>query len=136
MRIAFLSCSTTLPGGPDRRADAFEHDQQMAALVTALIAGETVAAIDWRAPLADFQGFDVALIGTPWDYQDNRAAFLAKLAAIAALRVPVCNAPDVVRWNIDKGYLAQNTDVNDLLSKRIGKTALKAKSARIAAARS
>lgn len=107
MRIAFLSCSTTLPGGPDRRADAFEHDQQMAALVTALIAGETVAAIDWRAPLADFQGFDVALIGTPWDYQDHRAAFLAKLAAIAALGVPVCNAPDVVRWNIDKGYLAQ-----------------------------
>ncbi|HTO31721.1 MAG TPA: type I polyketide synthase [Pararhizobium sp.] len=29
----------------------------------------------------------------------------------------------------DKGYLAQNTDVNDLLSKRIGKTALKAQSA-------
>jgi acyl carrier protein len=29
----------------------------------------------------------------------------------------------------DKGYLAQNTDVNDLLSKRIGKTALKAQAA-------
>jgi acyl transferase domain-containing protein/NADPH:quinone reductase-like Zn-dependent oxidoreductase/NADP-dependent 3-hydroxy acid dehydrogenase YdfG/acyl carrier protein len=29
----------------------------------------------------------------------------------------------------DKGYLAANTDVNDLLSKRIGKTALKAQSA-------
>jgi len=29
----------------------------------------------------------------------------------------------------DKGYLAQNTDVNDLLAKRIGKTALKAQSA-------
>ncbi len=29
----------------------------------------------------------------------------------------------------DKGYLAKNTDVNDLLAKRIGKTALKAQSA-------
>lgn len=107
MHIAFLSCSTTLPGAPDRRADAFEHDQQMAALLAALAPGETVVDIDWRAPLADFQGFDAALIGTPWDYQDNRADFVAKLAALAALGVAVCNAPEVVRWNIDKGYLAQ-----------------------------
>lgn len=107
MKIAFLACSTTLPGAPDRRGDAFEHDQQMAALVAALAPGETVTDIDWRAPLEDFATFDIALIGTPWDYQDNREAFLAKLEAIAALGVPVCNAPEVVRWNIDKGYLAQ-----------------------------
>jgi glutathione synthase/RimK-type ligase-like ATP-grasp enzyme len=29
------------------------------------------------------------------------------LEAIAELGVPVCNAPAVVRWNIDKGYLAE-----------------------------
>ncbi len=107
MNIAFLACSTTLPGAPDRRADAFEHDQQMAALVAALAPGETVTDIDWQAPLEAFAAFDAALIGTPWDYQDNREAFLAKLDAIAALGVPVCNAPEVVRWNIDKGYLAE-----------------------------
>jgi len=107
MNIAFLACSTTLPGAPNRRTDAFEHDQQMAALTAALAHGESVTDIDWRAPLADFAGFDIALIGTPWDYQDSREAFLAKLGAIAALGVPVCNAPEVVRWNIDKGYLAQ-----------------------------
>ncbi|MFM9934628.1 MAG: RimK family alpha-L-glutamate ligase [Novosphingobium sp.] len=107
MKIAFLACSTTLPGAPDRRGDAFEHDQQMAALVAALVPGETVAETDWRAPLADFAEFDLALIGTPWDYQDNLEAFLARLDEIAALGVPVCNAPDVVRWNVDKGYLAE-----------------------------
>jgi glutathione synthase/RimK-type ligase-like ATP-grasp enzyme len=107
MRIAFLACATTLPGAPDRRGDAFEHDQQMAALTAALLPGEAVEDIDWQAPLAAFAAFDFALIGTPWDYQDNRAAFLAKLEAIAALGVPVLNAPDVVRWNIDKGYLAE-----------------------------
>ncbi|WP_421837903.1 ATP-grasp domain-containing protein [Novosphingobium sp.] len=107
MNIAFLACSTTLPGAPDRRADAFEHDQQMAALVAALAPGEAVTDIDWQAPLEAFAAFDAALIGTPWDYQDNREAFLAKLDAIAALGVPVCNAPEVVRWNIDKGYLAE-----------------------------
>ena len=107
MRIAFLACSTTLPGAPNRRADAFEHDQQMAALVAALRPGESVTDIDWQAPLEAFAGFDAALIGTPWDYWDHREAFLAKLDAIAALGVPVHNAPAVVRWNIDKGYLAQ-----------------------------
>ncbi|OYU35531.1 hypothetical protein [Novosphingobium sp. PASSN1] len=107
MNIAFLACSTTLPGAPNRRADAFEHDQQMAALVAALRPGESVTDIDWQAPLDQFAGFDAALIGTPWDYWDNREAFLAKLDAIAALGVPVYNSPEVVRWNIDKGYLAQ-----------------------------
>lgn len=107
MNIAFLACSTTLPGAPDRRADAFEHDQQMAALTQALLPGESVTDIDWQAPLEDFAGFDAAIIGTPWDYFDNREAFLAKLDAIAALGVPVHNTPEVVRWNIDKGYLAE-----------------------------
>lgn len=107
MKIAFLACSTTLPGAPDRRPDAFEHDQQMEAIVAALRPGESVTDIDWQAPLDQFAGFDAALIGTPWDYFDNREAFLAKLDAIAALGVPVCNSPDVVRWNIDKGYLAE-----------------------------
>ena len=107
MKFAFLACSTTLPGAPDRRADAFEHDQQMAALVAALRLGESVTDIDWQAPLEAFAGFDAALIGTPWDYWDNREEFLAKLDAIAALGVPVHNAPAVVRWNIDKGYLAE-----------------------------
>lgn len=107
MKIAFLACSTTLPGAPDRRPDAFEHDQQMEAIVAALRPGESVTDIDWLAPLDQFAGFDAALIGTPWDYFDNREAFLAKLDAIAALGVPVCNSPEVVRWNIDKGYLAE-----------------------------
>lgn len=107
MKIAFLACSTTLPGALNRRADAFEHDQQMAALTAALRPGESVTDIDWQAPLEAFTGFDAALIGTPWDYWDHREAFLAKLDAIAALAVPVHNAPAVVRWNIDKGYLAQ-----------------------------
>jgi glutathione synthase/RimK-type ligase-like ATP-grasp enzyme len=107
VKIAFLACSTTLPGAPNRRADAFEHDQQMAALIAALRPGESVTDIDWQAPLDQFAGFDAALIGTPWDYWDHREAFLAKLDAIAALGVPVHNAPEVVRWNIDKGYLAQ-----------------------------
>jgi len=107
MNIAFLACSTTLPGAPDRRADAFEHDLQMEALIAALAPGEKVTDIDWQAPLEAFAGFDAVIICTPWDYFDNRETFLAKLDAIEALGVPVHNAPEVVRWNIDKGYLAE-----------------------------
>ena len=107
MNIAFLACSTTLPGAPDRRADAFEHDLQMEALIAALAPGEKVTDIDWQAPLEAFAGFDAVIICTPWDYFDNRETFLAKLDAIEALGVPVHNAPEVVRWNIDNGYLAE-----------------------------
>lgn len=61
--------------------------------------------IDWRAPIAEFDGMALALIGTPWDYQDHPAEFLAKLEALEARGVPVANPPEVVRWNCDKRYL-------------------------------
>lgn len=61
--------------------------------------------IDWSAPLAAFDGMALALIGTPWDYQDRPAEFLAKLEALEANDVTVANSPAVVRWNYDKRYL-------------------------------
>jgi glutathione synthase/RimK-type ligase-like ATP-grasp enzyme len=52
----------------------------------------------------------LALIGTPWDYQDHPTEFLAKLEALEAAGVPVANAPAVVRWNCDKRYLRALAD--------------------------
>ena len=67
--------------------------------------GLALEEIDWRAPLSAFEGMALALIGTPWDYQDFPADFLAKLEALEAHGIPVANPPAVVRWNYDKGYL-------------------------------
>lgn len=105
-RIAFLACAATLPSSGERRGDAFEHDREVAALRPAFAAaGLALEEIDWRAPLTLFEGVAAVLIGTTWDYQDDAAAFLARLEALEAAGMTVCNPPALVRWNADKRYL-------------------------------
>lgn len=106
-KIAFLACPDTLPGSPVRRPDAFEHDLYFAALRDGLEGRAEAIDIDWRAPLDVLAGFDLALLGTPWDYTEAKDEFLARLEAMEASGVQVCNPPDVVRWNADKHYLEE-----------------------------
>ncbi|MEM1195199.1 MAG: hypothetical protein AAGH57_03760 [Pseudomonadota bacterium] len=104
--IAFLACETTIPGSGERRGDAFEHDLMVKALHPALSArGFDLRVIDWEAPIARFEGVDLVLLGTAWNYHDKTEAFLAKLDALQDRRIAVCNPPDLVRWNIKKTYL-------------------------------
>jgi len=49
----------------------------------------------------------MVLLGTAWNYQDYPEAFLARLQALAAKGIAVCNPPEVVRWNADKRYLRE-----------------------------
>lgn len=107
MKIAFLACPTTLPGSPTRRPDAFEHDLYLAAVREGVGARGEVEDIDWRAPLDVLSCFNVALIGTPWDYTEAKDEFLARLAELEAAGVRVCNPLAVVRWNADKLYLKE-----------------------------
>ena len=105
-KIAFLACAETLPGEGERRGDAFKHDLEVAALQPAFEeVGLELVERDWRAPLADFDGVAMALLGTAWDYQDHLPEFVAKLEALAEHGVAVHNPPEVVRWNGDKRYL-------------------------------
>jgi glutathione synthase/RimK-type ligase-like ATP-grasp enzyme len=106
MKIAFLACPGTLPGSRTRRFDAFEHDNQIAALRDGLAGRGEVIDLDWRAPLAELTACDVALIGTAWDYTAAKDEFLTRLQALEAAGVTVCNSSAVVRWNADKRYLA------------------------------
>ena len=111
-RIGFLACADTLPppegAADERRGDAFEHDLETAALRPAFAAtGLELVEIDWRAPLGEFEGMALVLLGTAWDYQDHPDEFLDKLEALAGMGIAVCNPPDVVRWNADKRYLRE-----------------------------
>ncbi|MEZ5680539.1 MAG: hypothetical protein R3E14_04505 [Erythrobacter sp.] len=47
----------------------------------------------------------LVLLGTAWDYQDFPEQFLAKLDALAGRNIAIHNPPEIVRWNLDKGYL-------------------------------
>ena len=107
MKIAFLACAETLPGSPTRRPDAFEHDLQLAALRDGLAGRAQVTEIDWQAPLEQFTRFDLAILGTPWDYTEHKDAFVTRLEALEAAGVKVCNSSEVVRWNADKLYLRE-----------------------------
>lgn len=107
MRIAFLACPGTLTSSPARRIDVFEHDIQFAVLRDGLAGRADLAEIDWRAPLEVLSQFDAALLATAWDYTAAKDEFLARLEALEAAGVLVCNASNVVRWNADKHYLAE-----------------------------
>jgi glutathione synthase/RimK-type ligase-like ATP-grasp enzyme len=107
MRIAYLSSRQTLPDSPERRSDAFEHDQMSARLDEGFAAhsGEIVA-VSWDDEDADWRAFDAALIGSAWDYQDRIDEFLARLEAIEQ-QTPLFNASALVRWNSRKTYLRE-----------------------------
>lgn len=106
MRIAFLTCPGTEPGSPVRRDDAFEHDLMIAALGPAFAAaGLELAETGWREGDGAFAGCEAVLLGTAWDYHDHPAQFLARIEALARQGIMVCNPPELVRWNSDKGYL-------------------------------
>ncbi len=105
-KIAFLACSSTVSGAGKRRGDLFEHDLMIAALEPALAKrGLDLLVADWASPLETFEGVDLALLGTSWNYQDQTKAFLAKIDALADRGIAICNPPDLVRWNMTKTYL-------------------------------
>ena len=94
-----------MPGSPQRRADAFEHDQMMAALGPVFEAHNgSVEDAAWDDVSIDWRRFDAVMIGTAWDYCDRLDEFLGRLDAINAL-APVYNSPGLVRWNSHKRYL-------------------------------
>lgn len=50
--------------------------------------------------------FDAVLIRSPWDYMDRMEAFMTVLQAIDASSARLENPLEIVRWNVDKYYLA------------------------------
>ncbi len=64
--------------------------------------GLTVDAVRWDDETADWAGYDLAVIRSPWDYVARRDDFVAW-----AHRVPrLLNPADIIEWNTDKRYLA------------------------------
>jgi Prokaryotic glutathione synthetase, ATP-grasp domain len=61
--------------------------------------------LPWTQPNVDWDGFDIVVIRTTWDYHDHPEAFLQTLARIEASRAQLVNSLAVVEWNLDKRYL-------------------------------
>ena len=61
-----------------------------------------IAAWDEGARWGDF---DLVVVRSTWDYQDRPAEFLRVLETIDASGARLVNELELMRWNLDKGYL-------------------------------
>ena len=61
--------------------------------------------VDWDDPSVDWSRFDAAIIRATWNYHVDPQSFLEWVDRASSL-TRVVNSPDVLRWNLDKRYLA------------------------------
>lgn len=66
--------------------------------------GATVSTPAWDAAI-DWSRFDAVLLRCTWDYHERADEFLAWCLATSQV-TRLVNGPGVVRWNLDKRYLA------------------------------
>jgi len=105
--IAYLCSQVTIPGSPNRRSDAFEHDRTMEALRPEFEKRKLeIREVCWDDAEADWGEFDAVIIGTAWDYWDRDDQFLATLDLIES-KTQLFNSAKLVRWNSNKQYLKE-----------------------------
>lgn len=63
--------------------------------------------ISWRDKSVDWDQYDAVIIRSPWDYQQDSNAFLSVLEKIEQSKALLMNGIDLVKWNINKSYLAE-----------------------------
>lgn len=68
--------------------------------------GAEARAVDWAGPEVDWADFDLVVLRSPWDYSLRPAEFDAWLDRAGAA-TKILNEPALVRWNMDKHYLAE-----------------------------
>ena len=87
--------------------DVVDHDLDRPFLEAAFAErGIELVACAWEDDGVDWDGFDLILVRSPWNYVENEAAmrqFLARFAGSSRFHNPV----GVIEWNLDKRYLLE-----------------------------
>lgn len=68
--------------------------------------GITSVRLDWADSKVDWGSFKGLVIRTTWDYYNRAAEFSAWIDRVSKL-TKLCNPPEIIRWNMDKHYLAE-----------------------------
>ncbi len=95
-RIGLATCAT-LP--------RWERDDEPL-LASLRASGVEFAQPVWDDPEVDWSSFDLVVVRTTWDYQSKHEAFAAWVDRVAS-ETRLLNPASIVRWNIDKRYLAE-----------------------------
>ncbi|MEO0896546.1 MAG: hypothetical protein AAFY71_09125 [Bacteroidota bacterium] len=93
--------------------DLLPYDQQIAAMLGG--DGYHVVPIVWdERPLEDLfddlSKADNLIVRTIWGYHEQAERYLHMLAYIEEAEIPIWNTVEVLRWNMDKKYLASLPD--------------------------
>lgn len=80
-------------------------DDEPIALAALRQGGLEVDVVDWDDPDVAWSGYDRAVLRSTWDYPQRLDEFLPWLDSVADV-TDVVNPVPVVRWNLDKHYLA------------------------------
>ncbi|MFG2989590.1 RimK family alpha-L-glutamate ligase [Streptomyces sp. NPDC048257] len=84
-----------------------DEDADLPLVLAALrAAGLSAEAVAWDADRPGWDGFDLAVIRSTWDYADRLQEFLAWADATARV-TRLWNPAPLVRWNSDKRYLLE-----------------------------
>ena len=92
-RIVLTTCRAWPELSPSDRCLADALDQR----------GFQVESAPWNGPFEPFDGARAVVIRSTWDYHQTLDDYRAWLDRLEPTQV--FNAPDLVRWNLDKAYL-------------------------------
>lgn len=67
--------------------------------------GAAVVGAPWNGPFTPFAAADLVVLRSTWDYHADPDGFRGWLQALQQAGRRVCNPPELVRWNLEKGYL-------------------------------
>lgn len=99
MRLGFVTSTS-----PAIQAEDTDRPLVEAAVAAAGASAEYPA---WDDPDVRWAAFDLVVVRSPWDYPERLDAFLAWLDEVGAdSDVRLHNPAPVIRWNLDKRYLA------------------------------
>jgi glutathione synthase/RimK-type ligase-like ATP-grasp enzyme len=94
-RCAFLST--------DNLEEFFVYDDLVKPFLRRL--GWAVEDVSWRNKYVNYNEFDLVIVRSTWDYQDDPDAFVKCLERIDASSARLENPLSLMRWNLSKDYL-------------------------------
>ena len=97
MRVALVTC--------ERLPSLYGDEQELPARFAA--AGVEAEPVVWSDARVEWARYDVVVIRSTWDYFERIGEFAAWIDRLEQAGVQLQNPAPLLRWNLDKRYLAE-----------------------------